>query len=46
MCSSVKAYCDERVAEARAETAKEYQAEIERLKAELSKYKTDEEKRN
>ena len=54
MCSSVKAYGDIRAAEAeargraegRAETAKEYQAEIERLKAELSKYKTDEEKRN
>ena len=44
MCSSVKAYCDERVAEARAEaraeTAKEYQMEIEKLKAELAKYQS------
>ena len=49
MCSSVKAYCDERVAEARAEaraeTAKEYQMEIEKLKAELAKYQSAE-KRN
>ena len=56
MCSSVKAYCDERVAEARAEaraeTAKEYQsalaerdAENARLRAELEKYKSAE-KRN
>ena len=49
MCSSVKAYCDERVAEARAEaraeTAKEYQMEIEKLKAELAKYQSGE-KRN
>ena len=49
MCSSVKAYCDEKVAEARAEaraeTAKEYQMEIEKLKAELAKYQSAE-KRN
>ena len=56
MCSSVKAYCDERAAEAeargRAEAAKEYQAalaerdaENARLRAELEKYKSAE-KRN
>ena len=52
MCSSVKAYGDEReargiaIGEARAaEATKEYQMEIEQLKAELAKYKSAE-KRN
>ena len=45
MCPSVREYGDIRAAEARAETAKEYQAEIEKLKAELAKYKSAE-KRN
>ena len=46
MCASVKAYGDEREARGialgeargRAEAAKEYQEEIERLKAELAKF--------